>query len=81
MAELRVVIPPVSVRFRPATPERIAPTPLVAEMADATVLGTVAAWHARSTRAEGTNHAVKECIMKKQEKYVLFPFREDEQAP
>jgi hypothetical protein len=38
MAEPRVVIPLVSVRLRPVTPERIdSITPLVAEMADAAV--------------------------------------------
>ena len=55
MVEPRVVIPLVSVRFRPVTPERIEITrPLVAEMADATVSEAVADRHARSTRAEGT---------------------------
>ena len=55
MAEPWVVIPLVSVRLRPVTPERIdSINPLVAEMADATVSEAVAARHARSSRAEGT---------------------------
>lgn len=50
---LKVVTLASPVRIRPATPKRI--RPLVAEMADATVSEAVAARHARSTRAEGTN--------------------------
>ena len=79
MAEPWVVIPLVSVRLRPVTPERIRTKPLVAEIADATVSEAVAARHARSTRAEGTNPS-EETAMKRH-KQDPFWFRDHEQAP
>jgi hypothetical protein len=80
MAEPQVVVPLTSVRSRPVTPQRIdSTTPLVAEMADATVSEAVAARHARSTRAEGT--ISKENAMKEHKQDQHFRFRDHEQAP
>ena len=81
MAEPQVVVPLTSVRFRPVTPQRIQFKPLVAEMADATVSEAVAARHARSTRAEGTNSLRHEADMKRHTQDQQFWFRGDEQAP